>query len=50
MKFAPHIFRDVATDAAFLFRHTTAMNDAAARDTGSSDAANFRHEARGMGD
>jgi hypothetical protein len=33
VKFTSHIFRDMATDAAFLFRHTTAMNDAAARDT-----------------
>jgi len=36
-----HIFCHVPPDSAFFLRHTTTVNDAAARDPGTRDGANF---------
>jgi hypothetical protein len=40
-KDAGHIFRDVPTDTAFFLGHTATVDHAAARGSGSCDAANL---------
>ena len=43
VKFPPHIFRHVPPDATLFLGHTTAMDNAAARDARPGNAANLRH-------
>ena len=47
VKFAAHILGHVPPDATFFLRHTTAMDDAAARNARPGDTANLRHRRKG---